>query len=103
MTEPEIKLFKVQWRMSHVALNEINKLSAANIGKRSLSEHEFSLVGSNILCYRIDQAFMDCQNGDLRNRDMLSLLCRAESLVERMSYHEMLAYFDDYNLNNVKV
>jgi len=25
--EPEINLFKVQWRMSHVTLNEINKLS----------------------------------------------------------------------------
>ncbi|KYN21207.1 hypothetical protein ALC57_06424, partial [Trachymyrmex cornetzi] len=27
VTEPEIEIFKVQWRMPHVALNEINKLS----------------------------------------------------------------------------
>ncbi|KYN09579.1 hypothetical protein ALC57_18304 [Trachymyrmex cornetzi] len=27
VTEPEVELFKVQWRMHHVALNEINKLS----------------------------------------------------------------------------
>ena len=27
MTEPEIELFKVQWQMPYVALNEINKLS----------------------------------------------------------------------------
>ena len=26
VTESEVKLFKVQWRMPHVALNEINKL-----------------------------------------------------------------------------
>ncbi|XP_071653654.1 uncharacterized protein [Temnothorax longispinosus] len=26
-TEPEIKLFKVQWRMPHVTLNKVNKLS----------------------------------------------------------------------------
>ena len=26
-TEPEIELFKIQWRMPHVTLNEINKLS----------------------------------------------------------------------------
>ncbi|XP_024882295.1 uncharacterized protein LOC112461324 [Temnothorax curvispinosus] len=26
-TEPEIELFKVQWRMPHVTLNEVNKLS----------------------------------------------------------------------------
>ncbi|XP_077264206.1 uncharacterized protein LOC143898521 isoform X1 [Temnothorax americanus] len=26
-TEPEIKLFKIQWRMPHVTLNEVNKLS----------------------------------------------------------------------------
>ena len=26
-TEPEIQLFKVQWRMPHVTLNEVNKLS----------------------------------------------------------------------------
>ncbi|KYN14185.1 hypothetical protein ALC57_13604 [Trachymyrmex cornetzi] len=26
-TEPEVELFKVQWRMPHVSLNEINKLS----------------------------------------------------------------------------
>ena len=27
MTEPEIKLFKAYWRMPHIALNKINKLS----------------------------------------------------------------------------
>ena len=27
VTEPEIELFKVQWRMPHVTLNEVNKLS----------------------------------------------------------------------------
>ncbi|KYN40032.1 hypothetical protein ALC56_05559 [Trachymyrmex septentrionalis] len=54
--EPEIELFKVQWRMPHVALNDIN---AVSIGK-SLSEHEFLLVGSvrvsSVIEY--DQAFI---------------------------------------------
>jgi len=27
VTEPTLELFKIQWRMLHVALNEINKLS----------------------------------------------------------------------------
>jgi len=27
VTESEVELFKVQWRMPHVALNEVNKLS----------------------------------------------------------------------------
>jgi len=26
-TEPEVELFKVQWRMPHVVLNEVNKIS----------------------------------------------------------------------------
>jgi len=27
VTEPTLELFKIQWRMLHVALNEVNKLS----------------------------------------------------------------------------
>jgi len=45
-TEPTFELFKVQWRMPHVLLSEINKLSMLCFGKRTISEHGFSLVGS---------------------------------------------------------
>ena len=45
-TEPTLELFKVQWRMPHVLLSEINKLSMLRFGKRTISEHGFSLVGS---------------------------------------------------------
>ena len=44
-TEPTLELFKIQWRMPHVLLSEINKLSM-RFGKRTISEHGFSLVGS---------------------------------------------------------
>jgi len=37
-TKSEVELFKVQWRMLHIILNEINKLS---MRKRSLSENDF--------------------------------------------------------------
>ena len=66
VTEPEIKLFKVQWRMPHVALKEINKLSILralengrylNINFRSWDLYEYPLL-QNTTKY-------SCQNGDL--------------------------------------
>ena len=55
-TEPEIELFKVQWRSAilHIALNEINKLlmlQALESG-RYLSM-SFRGIYTNILCYKI--------------------------------------------------
>jgi len=51
--EPEITLFKVQWRMPHVLLNELNKLSMLralesrrylSMAFRSWDLHEFPLL-----------------------------------------------------------
>ena len=65
VTESEIELFKVQWRMLHVALNEVNKLSMLralesghylSMSFRSWDLYEYPLL--------YDQAFMGCQNGD---------------------------------------
>ena len=46
-TEPTLKLFKIQWRMPHVMLNEINKLSMLRSLERgrylSMSFHSWGL------------------------------------------------------------
>jgi len=36
-------LFRMQWRMLHIILNEINKLSLIRFGKWALFKYEFSL------------------------------------------------------------
>jgi len=83
-TESEIELFKVQWRMPHVALNEVNKL-CCEYGKQSFSEHEFSLVGSvrvsSVTEY--DQAFMN-YHGDSVGKTTIRYFCSADRLKE---YH----------------
>ena len=43
-TEPTLELFKVQWRMPHVLLSEINKCWCYALWRAD--EHGFSLVGS---------------------------------------------------------
>ena len=42
-TEPTLELFKVQWRMPHVVLNEVNKLSMLRAleSERHLNEFPF--------------------------------------------------------------
>jgi len=67
VTESEVELFKVQWRMLHVALNEINKLSilrALESGRylsmsfRSCDLYEYSLLQNTTkhLCYQNDDS-----------------------------------------------
>ena len=55
VTELEIELFKVQWQMPHVALNEINKLSIMQLleSDRYLSMSFRSEICMSIFCYRI--------------------------------------------------
>jgi len=54
-TESEVELFKVQWWMSHVALNEINKLSILRALKSgrylSMSFHSWDLYEYPLLGY----------------------------------------------------
>jgi len=40
ITEPQIELFKVLWRMSYIMLNGINKLTTG-FRKQAISQHEF--------------------------------------------------------------
>jgi len=62
-TKPTLELFKVQWRMPHVALNEINKLSMPeserylNMSFRSLDLYEYFLLPYN-------EAFLGYQDCD---------------------------------------
>ena len=65
MTEPEIELFKVQWQMPHVALNEINKLSMLQTleSDRYLSMN-FRLWDLYEYPQLQNKLRMDCQNSD---------------------------------------
>ena len=91
VTELEIELFKMQWRMPHGALNEINKLSMLrtlesgcdlSMNFRSWNLYEYP-VSQNTTKHSLSKRRLN-----LRSRDISSLFCRP---VERMSCHEMLA------------
>lgn len=91
-TEPEIELFKVQWRMPHIMLNEVNKLSLLqtlesgrylSMSFRSWELYEYPLLQSTT---RHSWAI---KTATQRNRDTLSLLCR---LAERILCLKMRAY-----------
>ena len=83
--ESEIELFKVQCQMSHVALNEINKLSML----RTLENGYLSMSGicasSPLLQTTTKHSWAVKTQFE---KPPLSLLCRP---VERMPCHEMLA------------
>jgi len=87
VTEPEIELFKVQWRMPHVALYEINKLSSEHWKTVTIWVFAHGICTS-ILCYRIRSSIYELSKWrlNLRNRNILSLFCRP---IERMLCHEL--------------
>ena len=88
----------IQSAVSHVALNEVNKLSSCDWKMIVIWAWIFACgICTSILCYRIRPS-IGCQNGDSIWEAMLPLLCRP---VERMSRD--VNVFDDCNLNNVKV
>ena len=91
VTESEVELFKVQWRMPHVALNEVNKLSTLqtlesdhylSMNFRSWDLYEYPLLQNTT------KHSWSKRRLSLRSLDTLSLLCRS---VERISCHEMVA------------
>ena len=45
-TEPKFELFKIQWRMPHVTLNKVDKLSMLRVLERTIFEYEFPFMGS---------------------------------------------------------
>jgi len=97
--EPEIKLFKVQWRMSHVALKEINKLSILralesgrylSINFRSWDLYEYPLL-QNTTKY----------SWTVKTATQLEKLRNVIFALQRMSRD--VSTFDDCNLRNVKI
>ena len=92
VTELEIELFKMQWRMPHGALNEINKLSMLRALESdrylSMSFRSWDLYEYPLLQNTTKHSWPSKRRLSLRSLDMLSLLCKP---VGRISCHEMLA------------
>jgi len=88
----EIDLFKVQWRMPHIILNKINKLSLLRALESGRYLSEFPLMGfTSTLCCKTRPNIRGPSKLQLswRNHDTLSLLCR---LVKRILCLEMSVY-----------
>ena len=105
-TEPTLELFKIQWRMPHVLLSEINKLSmlrALDIRGRTISEHGFSLVGSVRVSALAEhnQTFVGHQDGYLARETALRHFRYANRSKKVMS--EDVSRFDDCKLTNAKL
>jgi len=97
-TEPEIELFKVQCRLPHVALNEINKLSMLPMWALESVIWAFSLViCANILCYRMWPS-MGRQNSDSTWKAAIRYLCSAD---RKNVMSQDVSVFND--LSNVKI
>jgi len=83
-TEPEIDLLKVQWRMPHVILNKVNKLSLLRAW--AIFKYEFPLMGSVRVPPVVEhnQTFMGRQDCDSAGETAIRYLCSAHWLKE---YH----------------
>jgi len=102
----EFELFKIQWRMPHVALNNINKLMLRAMLRALESGHHLSMsfrswdLYEYPLLQNTTKHRLSKQRLNLRS-DMLPLFCRP---FKRIPYHEMLTCsMIYYNLSNVKV
>ena len=88
-TEPTLELFKVQWRMPHVLLGEIDMLSvlrALESGRYlSMNFHSWDFYSQSILCYKIQPNIHGLSKRlfSSRSRNTLSLLCKP---IERTIY-----------------
>ncbi|EGI59360.1 hypothetical protein G5I_12501 [Acromyrmex echinatior] len=97
MTEPEIELFKVQWRMPHVALNETNKLSMLRA-----SEHEFSWdLNTYPLLQNMTKYLWAVKTVTQLEKPRYVIYALQTGRKNIMSRD--VRVFDDYNLSNVKV
>ncbi|KYN28037.1 hypothetical protein ALC57_02555 [Trachymyrmex cornetzi] len=103
-TEPEIELFKVQWRMPHVALNEINKLStlrALESGRylsmsfRSWDLYEYPLLQNTT---KHSWAVKTATQLEKPRYVIFALQTGRKNVMS-----QDISVFDDCNLSNVKV
>ncbi|KYN21467.1 hypothetical protein ALC57_06166 [Trachymyrmex cornetzi] len=103
VTEPEIELFKVQWRMPHVVLNEINKLSML----RALESRYLSMSFRSWDLYE----YLLLQNttkhsGAVKTATQLEkprYVIFAPQTGRKNVMSQDISVFDDCNLSNVKV
>ncbi|KYN18358.1 hypothetical protein ALC57_09333 [Trachymyrmex cornetzi] len=103
-TEPEIELFKVQWRMPHVALNEINKLSMLralesgrylSISFRSWDLYEYPLLQNTT---KHSWAVKTATQLEKPRYVIFALQTGRKNVMS-----QDVSVFDDCNLSNVKV
>ncbi|KYN19187.1 hypothetical protein ALC57_08481 [Trachymyrmex cornetzi] len=103
-TEPEIELFKVQWRMPHVSLNEINKLSmlrALESGRylsmsfRSWDLYEYPLLQNTT---KHSRAVKTATQLEKPRYIIFALKSGRKNIMS-----QDVSVFDDCNLSNVKV
>ncbi|XP_018376373.1 PREDICTED: uncharacterized protein LOC108769728 [Trachymyrmex cornetzi] len=102
-TEPTLELFKVQWRMPHVALNEVNKLSmlrALESGRylsmsfRSWKLYEYS-------CIEHDEAFLIIKTATQLEKPRYVIFTMQTNRKNNMTRHK--THFDHCKLTNVKL
>jgi len=102
--EPKIDIFKIQWRMPHVSLNEINKLSLLrtlesgrylNMGFRSWDLYEFPLL------QRTTKHSWAIKTATQLEKPRYVVFALQTGRKNVMS--ENVSRFDDCKLNNVKL
>ena len=103
-TEPEIELFKIQWRMPHVILNDVNKLSllqALNSGRylsmsfRSWELYEYPLLQSTT---KHSWAVKTATQLEKPRYVIFALQTARKNIMSQDA-----SIFDDCNLTNVKL
>ncbi|XP_039310739.1 uncharacterized protein LOC120358922 [Solenopsis invicta] len=103
-TEPEIELFKVQWRMPHVTLNEVNKLSilrALESGRYlSMSFRSWDLYGYPLLQSTTKHSWA-VKTATQLEKPRFVIFALQTGRKNIMS--QAATIFDDCNLINVKV
>jgi len=100
VTEPEIELFKVQWRMPHVALYEINKLSMLRALENGhyLSFRSWNLNEYPLLQNTIKHSWAVKMATQLEKSQYIIFV-----QTDRKNVMSRVSVFDDCNLSNVKI
>ncbi|XP_077258285.1 uncharacterized protein LOC143895193 [Temnothorax americanus] len=103
-TEPEIELFKVQWRMPHVTLNEVNKLSMLralesgrylNVSFRSWDLYKYPMLQSTT---KHSWAVKTATQLEKPRYVIFALQTGRKNIMS-----QDVSVFDDCNLTNVKL
>jgi len=102
--DPEITLFKVQWWMSHVLLNEINKLSmlrALESGRRLSMSFRSQYLYEFPLSHRTTKHSWAIKTATQLEKPRYVIF--ALQVIRKNIMSENTSQFDHCNLNNVKL